>query len=136
MTSHRRRVFVAIPAALCLALSAATSALAAPAGDTKADYPGTTPAAKPGDTPADFAQPIPPAPKAGDTPVDYPGASRAPHYDPPPTITVTRPERTIVREADQLLPISLASAALLIALASLATTLTRNRTQPRASRSH
>jgi hypothetical protein len=136
MTSHRRRVFVAIPAALCLALSASTGALAAPAGDTKADYPATAPASKLGDTPADFAQPVAPAPKLGDTPVNHPGASRTPQYDPPPTITVNRPQHTIVRDADQLLPITLASVALLLALAGLATTLTRTRMQPRPGRSY
>ena len=68
MTSHRHRVLAAIPAALCLALSASTGALAeTPAGDTRADYPATAPVAKIGDTPGDFAQPVAPAPKAGDT---------------------------------------------------------------------
>jgi hypothetical protein len=47
--------------------------------------------------PGDFAQPVAPAPTAGDTPADHPGMSRAPKYDPPATIQVVRPERTIVR---------------------------------------
>lgn len=133
--ARRRLVLIAIAAALCLALSGSGSALAAPSGDTKADYPGTAPAVKLGDTPADFAHPIPPT-KIGDTPVDDPGASRAPHYDPPPIITVNRPERTIVRNANGPLPMTLASAALLIALAGLATALARTGVRPHLGRSH
>jgi hypothetical protein len=127
MTSHRRRTLATIPAALCLALCAAAPALAAPIGDSKADYPTAAPAPKVGDTPADFGQPVAPASKVGDTPVDHPGASRAQQYDPPTTITVNRPERTIVREVDQLVPILLSSTAVLLALAGLGTALTRIR---------
>jgi hypothetical protein len=134
--ARRRVVLIAIAAALCLALAGSGSALATPSGDTKADYPGTTPAVKFGDTPADYAQPTPPATKIGDTPVDDPGASRAPHYDSPPIITVNRPERTIVRDADELLPMMLAGAALLIALAGLATALVRTGVRPSLGRSH
>ena len=134
--ARRRVVLIAIAAALCLALAGSGSALATPSGDTKADYPGTAPAVKFGDTPADYAQPTPPATKIGDTPVDDPGASRAPHYDPPPIITVNRPERTIVRDADELLPMMLAGAALLIALAGLATALVRTGVRPSLGRSH
>jgi hypothetical protein len=61
-------------------------------------------APKIGDTPADFGQPIAPAPKHGDTPADHPGASRAPQYDAPTTVEVVRPERTIVRDVDQVQP--------------------------------
>jgi len=134
--ASRRVVLIAIAAALCLALAGSGSALAASSGDTKADYPGTAPAAKVGDTPADYAQPTPPATKIGDTPVDGPGASRAPHYEPPTIITVDRPERTIVRDADVLLPMMLAGAAFLIALAGLATALVRTGVRPSLGRSH
>jgi hypothetical protein len=82
------------------------------------------------------AGPSPRRPSSVTTPLDHPGASHAPQYDRPATITVNRPERTIVREADQLLPITLASAALLLALAGLAATLTPTRMQPRPGRSH
>ena len=134
---RRRRVLIATAAALCLALSASGSALAAFSGDTKTDYPGTTQAATPpGDTPGDFAQPSAPAMKVGDTPVDDPGASRAPRYDPPPVITVNRPERTIVRDANEFLPMTLAGAAFLIALAGLATALVRSGVRPRLGRSN
>lgn len=160
MTSHRHRFLAAIPVALCLALSASTGALAqTPAGDTK-DYPGTAPVAKIadtpgdvatgarwtalarqyssheakiGDTPADFAQPVAPSPKAGDTPADYPGASRAPQYDPPTTITVNRPERTIVRHVDDALATVLAGVALLVALVSAGFVLVRTRSMKHAS---
>ncbi len=61
-------------------------------------------------------QPVAAAPKSGDTPVDHPGASRTPQYTAPTTIQVVRPERTIVRDVDELLPVVLSSAALLIAV--------------------
>jgi hypothetical protein len=115
--SRRRRI-----RALVLGL-AACAAVAAPAGaqqigDTPADYPGaqSAPTVKIGDTPADFAQTVAPAPKTGDTPFDHPGASGAPEYTAPTTIQVVRPERTIVRDVDQVLPVVLSSAALLFAL--------------------
>jgi hypothetical protein len=95
---------------------AACAALAAPAAaEPGADYPQPS-SAKIGDTPADFAQPVAPTPKAGDTPVDDPGASRAPEYAAPTTIQVVRPERTIVRDVDEVLPVVLSSTALLLAL--------------------
>jgi hypothetical protein len=120
MPSHRRRRRRI--RALLLGLAACT-AVAAPAGaqpirDVPGNYPGAqaAPTIKIGDTPADFAQPVAPAPKTGDTPVDYPGASRAPEYTAPTTIQVLRPERTIVRDVDEVLPVVLSSTALLLAL--------------------
>ena len=88
--------------------------------DAPARYPSTqaAPTIKIGNTPADFVQPPAPVPKAGDTPVDAPGASRAPEYTAPTTIQVVRPERTIVRDVDEALPVVLSSAALLVALGS------------------
>jgi hypothetical protein len=98
----------------------ACAALAAPAAaEPGSDYPQPS-TAKIGDTPADFAQPAPPAPKLGDTPVDDPGASRAVEYEPPRTIQVVRPERTIVRDVDEVLPLVLSSTALLIAFGGAA----------------
>jgi len=52
--------------------------------------------------------------------VDDPGASRAPDYTAPTTIQVVRPERTIVRNVDEILPVVLSSAALLLALSGSA----------------
>jgi hypothetical protein len=132
MKFHRRRHIPALVLAACAALFACAAlagfAGADPAtehqrptsdkiGDTPADFAQpVAPAPKSGDTPADFAQPVAPAPRSGDTPVDHPGASRAPEYDPPATIQVLRPERTIVRDANQALPTILAGLALLVAV--------------------
>jgi hypothetical protein len=107
--------------------------------DNPADFgKPVTPAARTGDTPADlptalgglmvargFAQPLAPAAKGGDTPADFPGASRAPQYEAPRTISIVRPERTVVRNVDQVLPIALSSAALLLALAGVGIGLAR-----------
>jgi hypothetical protein len=141
MTSHRRylrRIRTAAVLALCVPLSASAGALAQTPGDTKADYPKYAPTPRIGDTPADFAQPVAPAPKAGDTPIDHPGASRAPEYDPPTTITVNRPERTIVRDVDDALPTILAGLALFVALGGAGFALIRTRSLQRAvvGRSH
>jgi hypothetical protein len=142
MKSHRRylrRLRTAVVLALCVPLSASAGALAdPPAGDTKVDYPAAQSTAKIGDTPADFAQPVAPAAKAGDTPADYPGASRTPEFEPPATITVNRPERTIVRDVNNALPTILASLALLIALCGAGFALIRTRSLQRGvvERSH
>ena len=116
MQSRRRRRIRALVLGLAASTALAAPAGAQPIGDTPADHPGTpsAPTTKIGDTPADFAQPVAPAPKVGDTPVDHPGASRAPEYTAPTTIV--RPERTIVRDVDEVLPVVLSSAALLITL--------------------
>ena len=68
--------------------------------------------------------------RGGDTPADHPGASRAPSAT-PTTIEVVRPERTIVRDVDELLPLILSSTALLLVLAGLGITLIRTRMLPR-----
>jgi hypothetical protein len=134
--THRRRIVAAVLAALVVPV-VPSAALAGPAdlqyprpvaetgGATPSDF--TTPAAKNGDTPAEFGQPVAPAPKVGDTKSDSPGASRAPHYDVPRTIQVVRPERTIVRDTDPVLPIALSAAALLVAFGLAGTALIRVR---------
>jgi hypothetical protein len=144
MKSHRRRHCHI--RALMLGLAACTALAAPAAAEPGADYPqpssvkiGDTPAdfaqptalpadskAKVGETAGDIATGArwtalarsyaQAPPKVGDTPVDDPGASRAPQYAAPPTIQVLRPERTIVRDVDEVLPIVLSSAALLLAL--------------------
>jgi hypothetical protein len=138
MRSHRRirsrRFAAAVLASLVAAVGGPAAALAVPA-DTQ--YPRPVPetthptpsdfAGKLGDTPAEFDQIAAPVAKVGDTPADYPGASRAAKYDPPRTITVVRPERTIVRDADTLLPTLLASLALLVALGIAGTALVHQR---------
>ena len=77
------------------------------------------------------------AAKVGDTPADFPGASGAPDV-PPTTIEVVRPERAIVRDVDEALPIALSGAALLIVLMGAAFVLVRVRVERRhaVGRSH
>ena len=101
---------------------------AAKAGDTPADFPGASRAPGVG---------LDSATKVGDTPADFPGASRAPDIA-PPTIQVVRPERTIVRDVNEVLPIALSGAALLIVLMGAAFVLVRVRLERRhaVGRSH
>ena len=124
----RRVRTAALAVAACAAL--ATPALAEPGSD----YPQPS-LVKIGDTPADFAQPVAAAPR-GDTPADYPGASRAVEYEPSTTIEVVRPERTIVRDVDEVLPLVFSSAALLIVLGGGAFVLFGGVRRGRVGRSH
>jgi len=120
MTTHRhrqRRTAAAFTATLCLALP--VSATARPADDPTG-HPASA-AATAGD--ATVAQRIAVGATGGDTPIDHPGAARAPQFTAPTRIEVVRPERTIVRDADELLPVVLASAALLVALGGCAVVL-------------
>ena len=71
--------------------------------------------------------------RGGDTPVDHPGADRAPVAG-PTTIEVVRPERTIVRDVDEALPLILSSTALLLVLTGFGVILVRARMVPRAGR--
>ena len=138
MKSHRRIIrrlrALALGLAACAALAAPVGALAQPAhdpataapqatiGDTPADYPGVSRAPKHDDNTA-----ATPAPVVGDTPADYPGVGGAPKYDRPTAVEVVRPERTIVRDVNEVLPITLAALALLVALAGAAYVLVRTR---------
>jgi hypothetical protein len=134
---HRRRIRQSAVALACCALIAPSAASAGEFGDTPADFgQPVTPAAKIGDTPADFAQPVAPDPRGGDTPADFPGASRAPQYEPTHTISIVRPERTVVRDVDELLPILLSSGALLLAFAGVGIVLVRTGLAPRGLRTH
>ena len=112
--THRRRIITAVLAALVIPVA---SAQAVPA-----DF-----APKAGDTPSEFGRSVTVAPAIGDTKFDSPGASRAPQNDEPRTIQVVRPERTIVRDTDPVLPIALSGAALLVALGLAGTALIRVR---------
>jgi hypothetical protein len=131
MRTRRRRIrsrayAASVLAALAAAIAGPTAALAVPA-DTQ--YPRPVPqtrhltpsdfANKVGDTPAEFGRSVAPAAKRGDTPPYSRGATRA--------VTVVRPERTIVREADSLLPLIVASLALLVALGVAGTALVHQR---------
>jgi len=73
--------------------------------------------------------------RGGDMPVDHPGASGSPTVV-PTTIEVVRPERTIVRDVDDSLPLILSSTALLVVLTGLGVTLIRTRMAPRPGHSH
>ena len=142
---RNRRAVAAVVAASCLALPASASASAgllpttyksdaaqsgSDAGmpDRSQPYPpggfwglDPTPSsntAKSTFPPADF--------RGGDRPADHPGASRAPAVT-PTTIEVVRPERTIVRDVDELAPLILSSTALLLVLAGFGIVLVRTR---------
>lgn len=56
--------------------------------------------------------------------------------DEPNVIEVVRPERTIVRDVDEALPLILSGTALVLVLAGVGLTLVRTRTVPRPGRSH
>jgi hypothetical protein len=64
------------------------------------------------------------------TSIDHPGATRAATAD-PTTIEIVRPERTIVRDVAEPLPLILSSIALLLGLVGLAVALIRTRIAPR-----
>ena len=121
----KRRTVAAIAAAICMAIPAT-----AHADSDAAQLPGaqTAPAAKSTFPPADFG--------GGDNPADHPGMSRAQKYDGPSTIEVVRPERTIVRDVDEALPLILAGTALALVLASLGFALVRMRLVPWPGRSN
>ena len=72
----------------------------------------------------------------GDDIMSHPGMPGFPEYDPPTRIEVVRPERTIVRDVDEVLPLILSSAALLLVLTGFGVTLVRARMVPRPGRSH
>jgi hypothetical protein len=161
---RNRRLVAAIVAASCLTVPASASAgslpstyksdaaqsgsVASPPSSDRSDaaQSGTdagTPYAPAGFKGGDSAQTegttastFPPAEfRGGDMPVDHPGASRAPTAV-PTTIEVVRPERTIVRDVDDSLPLILSSTALLLVLTGLGVTLMRARMTPRPGHSH
>jgi hypothetical protein len=139
MKSHRqfvrrlRRLAIGVVAVGALVSVSAASALEDPGSSPSAGNA----AARIGDTPADFpgaggapSVALEPAARIGDTPADFPGASGAPDV-PPTTIQVVRPETTVVRDVDEVLPIALSGAALLIVLMGAAFLLVRVRLQHR-----
>ena len=144
-----RRTLAAIVAAACLTIPATASAMpyspptttrsdAAQSGDdgktTSSIQPQTGGSIQP-QTGGKRESTFPAADfRGGDSPVDHPGASRA--QPTPTTVEVVRPERTIVRDVDQALPIALAGSALVLVLAMFGITLVRTRPVPRPGRSH
>jgi len=139
MKSHRQ--FIRRLRRLAIGLVAIGALVSVSAASARED-PGPSPsannaAARVGDTPADFpgasgapAVALSSATKVGDTPADFPGATGAPDVA-PPTIQVVRPERTVVRDVNEVLPIALSGAALLIVLMGAAFVLVRVRVERR-----
>jgi hypothetical protein len=119
---RNRRVIAALGAASCLALTASASADPLPStyksDAAQSGYAGTPVAQLPSTYKSDAAQ------------SGYPGATRAAIAQ-PTTIEVVRPERTIVRDVDEPLPLILSSTALLLALAGIGVVLIRTRMAPR-----
>jgi hypothetical protein len=111
-TRRRRIVAAGLAGLVAAAISAPGSALAVPSI---------------GDAPAEFGHVTVLAPAVGDTKSDSPGARRAPQYEVPRTLQVLRPERTIVRDANPVLPVALSGVALLVALGLAGTALLRAR---------
>ena len=155
MTLSTRRAIAAIVAASCITIPASASAMPySPPSTTRTDAAQSGTGGKTNASPArarsalaqeryypsygtsDKAESTFPAAdfRGGDSPVDHAGASRA--QPTPTTIEVVRPERTIVRDVDQALPIALAGSALVLVLAMLGITLVRTRLVPRPGRSH
>jgi hypothetical protein len=125
---NRRVVAAMVAAAACVAVPATASADSLPS-TFKSD------AAQSGDSGGTATSTFPPAGfRGGDTPADHPGASRAVTAA-PTTIEVVRPERTIVRDVDEALPLILSSTALLLVLAGFGAALVRFRLAPRPTRS-
>ena len=140
-----RRVVAAIVAASCTAVpaSAFASADIGPVradGDTAQSTPaiGVSDAAQSGSdlgTRGGAVATFPPAGfPGGDTKADAPGIGAAPAV--PTTIEVVRPERTIVRDVDEALPLILSGTALLLVLGGVAFTLVYARPPARTGRSH
>jgi hypothetical protein len=75
-------------------------------------------------------------PCGGDHPAEQSGMSRAPQDDTPTTIGLPRPERAIVRDVDEALPLILSGTALLLVLAGIGFALIRTRILPRPGRTH
>jgi hypothetical protein len=135
-----RRTAAAIAAAICIAIPATaqadSDAAQLPGARSAASAPGHLLGKHPSARQADATSTFPSADfRGGDNPADHPGMSRAPQYDGPTTIEVVQPERTIVRDVDEALPIALAGTALLLVLATLGITLVRMRLVPRPGRS-
>jgi hypothetical protein len=137
MSSHRRRRTRRLRR---LALGLITIALLVPAGAIAVPTDNSGAQARqdqayvrgvasltPEEIAAAYGLGTPSPPKVGDTPADFPGASRAPEYETPTTTQVIRPERTIVREANQALPVALSSLALFIAIAMAGFVVVRTR---------
>ena len=143
-STHNRRLVAAVVAVACLAIAAPAAADTLPATyKSDAAQSGQPPASDRTDAaqsgwdglPVVLGNPAFPLAdfRGGDSPVDHPGASRSTAAA-PTTVEVVRPERTIVRDVDEVLPLILSSTALVLVLAGLGIALVRGRLLP--GRSH
>jgi hypothetical protein len=108
---------------------------AAQGNSTATQQSGRLSDAAQGNSTAPARQPFPPAGfRGGDMPAEHPGMGPAPEIG-PTTIEVVRPERTIVRDVDEALPLILSSTALLLVLTGAGVALVRIRMEPRPGRS-
>jgi hypothetical protein len=127
---HTTRAIVATLTALAaIAAFAPPGAIAQPADSVTAKwraYDREIAKRSPTELAAAFGTDVPTA-KVGDTPAEFPNAGGAPEYNGPSTVEVVQPERTIVHDADHVLPITLAGLALLVALGGAVYTVTRSR---------
>jgi hypothetical protein len=126
-THHIRRIAATIVVGSCLALPASAAADSLPP-----TFRTDAAQSEGGTRSADDAA----YPSAGDDIWSHAGMPGFPKYDPPMRIEVVRPERTIVRDVDQALPLILSSTALLLGLTGFGFILVRTRMMPRAGRSH
>ena len=133
MTSTNiRRAVAAIVAASCMAIPASASAQTLPptfrsdAAQSDGDHTTTTGAAK---STLPSAHTLPPTFRSD-------AAQSGGTQPEPTTVEVVQPERTIVRDVDEVLPIVLSGTALLAVLALFGFTLVRTRLVPRPGRSH
>jgi hypothetical protein len=125
-----RRVTIVIAAAACLSVPATAQARYSLPDAFRTDT------AQPGSRIAGESKSASAYGGHGDNPADHPGMSRALENDGPTTIEVVRPERTIVRDVDEALPLILSSTALMLVLAGIGVALVRTRIAPRPGRSH
>jgi hypothetical protein len=130
MTFHTRGPSIlataAIVACMVLWVSAPAFGKAADAG----------PAFAAAATPAELGQGVASTPKSGDTPANYPGATRAPAYTAPRTIQIVQPERTVVRDVDEALPLVLSGVAVLFTLGSFGLVIASSNRRLRFHRTH
>jgi hypothetical protein len=146
-----RRVVAAIVAASCMAGSASASADAMPSYKTDAAQSGDTyslpptyksDAAQSGEAyslPSTYKSDAAQSGEAYSLPSTYKSDAAQSGGAPttsPTTIEVVRPERTIVREVDEALPLILSGSALLLVFAGLGFMLIRTGSVPRLGRSH
>jgi hypothetical protein len=136
MFTSNRRLVPMIVAALCIAVTTSASAYSPPStSKSDAAQSGRTTFSPPSTTKSDAAQSgrttfSPPS----TTKSDAAQSGRTPSAA-PATIEVVRPERTIVRDVDQVHPLVLSGIALLLVL-GMWIRLIRTGTVPRPGRSH